>query len=179
MTFIKVVLIVILGMTIAFNPKIRLWKVFYDQFMVYKNDRNKRISAWDICTFLIAPLGFSAFIAFSLPYEKVVKSSSTIITVFSIIATILLSFLALLIDKGASNTKEKAVAQQTFVTITINIIYSIIVVLLFVLPEFIGVAHWGEKVFVGAVAFLIIKILLNILMILKRVYIILSQSDHK
>ena len=177
MSIAKIALVVLLGVIIVFNPKIRLWKVFSDQIKVYRNDQKKRVSFWDICSFLIAPLGLSILVAMSLPYEKVEKSSNMVITVFSIIATILLSFLALLIDKGTNGSKEKEVAQQTFVTITIDIIYSILVVLLFVLPEFIAFACWGEKIFVGIVTFLIVKILLNILMILKRVYAILSNSD--
>ena len=177
MDVVKIVLIVVLGAIIVFNPKIRLWKVFADQIKVYRNDRKNHISIWDICSFLIAPLGLSILVASSLSYAKVEQSSNMIITVFSIIATILLSFLALLIDKGADGSKEKEVAQQTFVTITIDIIYSILVVLLFVLPEFIDFTCWGEKVFVGVVTFLIVKILLNILMILKRVYAVLINSD--
>ena len=93
MSIAKIALVVLLGVIIVFNPKIRLWKVFSDQIKVYRNDQKKCVSFWDICSFLIAPLGLSILVAMSLPYEKVEKSSNMVITVFSIIATILLSFL--------------------------------------------------------------------------------------
>ena len=100
-------------------------------------------------------------------------------TVFSIVATLLLSFLALLVDKSTTNQKEKEVIDQTFVTISVDIVYSIFVVMLFVLPDFfIEFTDIIEKIFVGVVAFLIIKILLNVFMILKRVHAILSNTGN-
>lgn len=66
-------------------------------------------------------------------------------TVFSIVATLLLSFLALLVDKSTTNQKEKEVIDQTFVTISVDIVYSIFVVMLFVLPDFIEFTDIIEK----------------------------------
>ena len=48
----------------------------------------------------------------------------------------------------------------------------------FVLPDFIEFTDIIEKIFVGVVAFLIIKILLNVFMILKRVHAILSNTGN-
>lgn len=174
----QIVCLAVLLLIIAFNPKIRLARIFVEQFKVYKNNKTHKISLFDILSFLIAPICIAVLVSFSLPYEKVVSSAGTIMTVFSIVATLLLSFLALLVDKSTANSKEKEVIDQTFVTISVDIVYSVFVVLLFVLPGLIKFTDVIEKIFIGVVAFLVIKILLNVLMILKRVYAILSNTDN-
>lgn len=173
----QIICVLVVLVLVAFNPKVQLTKIFVEQFKVYTNDKTRKISPYDIVSFIVAPIVLSVIVALSLPYEEMSKASETIITVFSIVATLLLSFLALLVDKSTTNSKEKEVVKQTFVTITIDIIYSIFVVLLFAIPYFIGLSAIFEKIFVGIVAFLIIKILLNVIMILKRVFAVLSDGD--
>lgn len=174
----QIICLIGLLLIIVFNPKIQLTRIFVEQFKVYKNDKTQKISMFDILSFLIAPICISILTSVSLPYEKVATSAGTIMTVFSIVATLLLSFLALLVDKSTTNQKEKEVIDQTFVTISVDIVYSIFVVMLFVLPDFIEFTDIIEKIFVGVVAFLIIKILLNVFMILKRVHAILSNAGN-
>ena len=174
----QIICLIGLLLIIVFNPKIQLTRIFVEQFKVYKNDKTHKISMFDILSFLIAPICISILTSVSLPYEKVATSAGTIMTVFSIVATLLLSFLALLVDKSTTNQKEKEVIDQTFVTISVDIVYSIFVVMLFVLPDFIEFTDIFEKIFVGVVAFLIIKILLNVFMILKRVHAILSNAGN-
>ena len=174
----QIICLIGLLLIIVFNPKIQLTRIFVEQFKVYKNDKTHKISMFDILSFLIAPICISILTSVSLPYEKVATSAGTIMTVFSIVATLLLSFLALLVDKSTTNQKEKEVIDQTFVTISVDIVYSIFVVMLFVLPDFIEFTDIIEKIFVGVVAFLIIKILLNVFMILKRMHAILSNADN-
>ena len=174
----QIICLIGLLLIIVFNPKIQLTRIFVEQFKVYKNDKTHKISMFDILSFLIAPICISILTSVSLPYEKVATSAGTIMTVFSIGATLLLSFLALLVDKSTTNQKEKEVIDQTFVTISVDIVYSIFVVMLFVLPDFIEFTDIIEKIFVGVVAFLIIKILLNVFMILKRVHAILSNTGN-
>ena len=174
----QIICLIGLLLIIVFNPKIQLTRIFVEQFKVYKNDKTHKISMFYILSFLIAPICISILTSVSLPYEKVATSAGTIMTVFSIVATLLLSFLALLVDKSTTNQKEKEVIDQTFVTISVDIVYSIFVVMLFVLPDFIEFTDIIEKIFVGVVAFLIIKILLNVFMILKRVHAILSNTGN-
>jgi len=174
----QIICLIGLLLIIVFNPKIQLTRIFVEQFKVYKNDKTHKISMFDILSFLIAPICISILTSVSLPYEKVATSAGTIMTVFSIVATLLLSFLALLVDKSTTNQKEKEVIDQTFVTISVDIVYSIFVVMLFALPDFIEFTDIIEKIFVGVVAFLIIKILLNVFMILKRVHAILSNTGN-
>ena len=173
----QIICAVVLLVIVALNPKVQLTKIFVEQFKVYKNDKTKKISPYDILSFLIVPIAFAVLVAFSLPYDKIISASDTIITVFSIVATLLLSFLALLVDKSTTNKTEKELVKQTFVTITIDIIYSIFVVVLFAIPYFVDLNCVVKKIFVGLVAFLIIKILLNVFMILKRVFAVLSNGN--
>ena len=169
----------ILLVIVALNPKVQLTKIFVEQFKVYKNDKTKKISLYDILSFLIIPIALAVLVACSLPYDKIISASDTIITVFSIVATLLLSFLALLVDKSTTNKTEKELVKQTFVTITIDIVYSIFVVLLFAITYFVDFNCVIKKIFIGLVAFLIVKILLNVFMILKRVFSVLSNSNSE
>ena len=173
----QIICVLVVLVLVAFNPKVQLTKIFVEQFKVYTNDRTKKLSTYVFVSFRAAPIALSVVVALSLPYEEMSKASGTIITVFSIVATLLLSFLALLVDKSTTNSKEKEVVKQTFVTITVDIVYSIFVVLLFAIPYFIELNTIFEKIFVGIVAFLIIKILLNVFMILKRVFAVLSDGN--
>ena len=134
----QIICLIGLLLIIVFNPKIQLTRIFVEQFKVYKNDKTHKISMFDILSFLIAPICISILTSVSLPYEKVATSAGTIMTVFSIVATLLLSFLALLVDKSTTNQKEKEVIDQTFVTISVDIVYSIFVVMLFVLPDLLN-----------------------------------------
>ena len=118
----QIICLIGLLLIIVFNPKIQLTRIFVEQFKVYKNDKTHKISMFDILSFLIAPICISILTSVSLPYEKVATSAGTIMTVFSIVATLLLSFLALLVDKSTTNQKEKEVIDQTFVTISIDIV---------------------------------------------------------
>ena len=109
----QIICLIGLLLIIVFNPKIQLTRIFVEQFKVYKNDKTHKISMFDILSFLIAPICISILTSVSLPYEKVATSAGTIMTVFSIVATLLLSFLALLVDKSTTNQKEKEVIDQT------------------------------------------------------------------
>lgn len=173
----QIVCILCLLVIMAFNPKIQVFKIFHEQLRIYKNDRTQKISLYDIVTFLLCPIILSILISLSLAYDSVLNSSDTIITVFSIVATLLLSFLALLVDKSTNNDKEKMLVKQTFVTITIDIMYSIFVVGIFAIPHFLELNEILQKIFVGLVAFLIIKIILNVFMILKRVFVVLNINS--
>lgn len=173
----QIVCVLFLLVVVALNPKVQLIKIFVEQFKVYKNDKTKKISLYDIISFICIPIVLSIFVAVSLSYEEISEASSTIITVFSLVATLLLSFLALLVDKSTTNSKEKEIVKQTFVTITIDIVYSIFVVVLFAIPYFVELNLIFGQIFIGLVAFLIIKILLNVFMILKRVFAVLSEGD--
>lgn len=153
------------------NPKTQLFCVLKKQFEVYKNDKTKKYSFLDFITFLIIPIAISVLVAIDLPLSTIIGQAGTIITIFSLIATLPLSFLAILMDKilKTKNATEE-VAKETFTSITIDIIYSMIVIALVVLSALTSFPSIVQKVLVGFIVFFVVKIALNILMILKRVY---------
>ena len=107
----QIICVLVVLVLVAFNPKVQLTKIFVEQFKVYTNDKTRKISPYDIVSFIVAPIVLSVIVALSLPYEEMSNASETIITVFSIVATLLLSFLALLVDKSTTDSKEKEVMQ--------------------------------------------------------------------
>lgn len=154
------------------NPKTRLLRVIVEQIKIYKDDRTGKYYWLDFLTFIIAPIVIAIIIALNLPLSKIVQQAGTIITVFSLIATLPLSFLALFIDKILQTKKEQDVAKEAFVSITIDILYSILVIGIVIVAAFLEVSLLFEQIIVGVIAFLVIKIALNLLMIFKRVFAI-------
>lgn len=154
------------------NPKTRLLRVVVEQIKIYKDDRTGKYYWLDFLTFIIAPIVIAIIIALNLPLSEIVQQAGTIITVFSLIATLPLSFLALFIDKILQTKKEQDVAKEAFVSITIDILYSILVIGIVIVAAFLEVSLLFEQIIVGVIAFLVIKIALNLLMIFKRVFAI-------
>lgn len=154
------------------NPKTRLLRVVVEQIKIYKDDRTGKYYWLDFLTFIIAPIVIAIIIALNLPLSEIVQQAGTIITVFSLIATLPLSFLALFIDKILQTKKEQDVAKEAFVSITIDILYSILVIGIVIVAAFLEVSLLFEQIIVGVIAFLVIKIVLNLLMIFKRVFAI-------
>ena len=152
------------------NPKTRLLHVIVEQIKIYKNDRTGNYYWLDFLTFIIVPAGIAVIVSLNLPLSQIIHHAGTIITVFSLIATLPLSFLALFIDKIMKTQKEREVAKEAFVSITIDILYSIVVIGIIIVAAFLETGPVCEKIIVGIIAFLVIKIALNILMILKRVF---------
>lgn len=154
------------------NPKVRLIRVLREQLKIYKNDKSNGYYWLDILSFILVPLALAVIISVNLPLSEIINHAGTIITVFSLIATLPLSFLALFIDKILQSKKEKEVAKETFVTITLDILYSMVVIATIILAALCELPELAKKIVVGIIAFLVIKIALNILMILKRVFAI-------
>ena len=161
---------ILLFLLAMLNPKTQLFCVLKEQFEVYKNDKTQKYSFLDFFTFLILPIAISVLVATDLPLNTIVAQAGTIITIFSLIATLPLSFLAVLMDKILKTKKETEVAKETFTSITIDIIYSMIVIALVVIAALTSFPNVVQKVLVGFITFFVVKIALNILMILKRVY---------
>lgn len=161
--------------TILINRKTRLLHVVKEQFNIYKNDRNSNYYWLDILTFIIVPIVIATIAGNELPYDKIANHAGTIITVFSLVATLPLSFLALLIDKVLEYQKEKEVAKETFVSITTDILYSLVIIFLVILIAIADLKNAFAKIIVGMVVFFVIKVVLNILMILKRVFAIFEN----
>lgn len=170
MKYWQILCVGILMVSIISNRKIRIFDIIVDQFKIYKDDRNDKYYWLDIVNFIIVPIGVGVLVAYNLPLSKIIDNADKIITIYSIIATLPLSFLALLVDRILKNRKEEAVAKETFVSITIDIVYSIAVIAIVVFAALTPLPSLVGEIIVGVITFLTIKIVLNIFMILKRVY---------
>lgn len=168
------IIIIILIIIALLNPKLQLKKLFRAQFQIYKNDKNGKIFWFDIVTFFIIPILISIISAIYLPITAISKYSDTTITIFSLIATVLLSFVAILVDKKFKKEKENELLNETIVTIITDIVYSISIVALVVLPKIVLLSVIFKKIILGIIVFLIIKIAFGMFMILKRVYVIIN-----
>ena len=81
------------------NRKVRLFALIKEQFLVFKNDKKKKISVWDLICFFVFPIAVSCILVFAL--EFIIKDSlaNLLTTVFSIIFTVLFIVENLLISK--------------------------------------------------------------------------------
>ena len=166
----QIICVAVFIISILISRKASVFKIVAEQFKIYKNDRTGNYYWLDIITFIIAPALIGVIVALNLPLSKITNNADTVITVFSLIATLPLSFLAMLIDRIMKNKKEEEVAKETFVSITVDIVYTIVIIGLVVFARLTPLADFVEKIFVGLIAFLTVKMILNILMILKRVF---------
>lgn len=170
MKYWQIICVALFLISILISRKASVLKIVVEQFKIYKDDRNGKYYWLDIVTFIIVPLLIGGIVAFNLPLSRIIGNADTVITVFSLIATLPLSFLALLIDRILKSKKEEEVARETFVSITIDIIYAIIIIGIVVFASLTPLAKLAEKAVVGLIAFFTVKMVLNILMILKRVF---------
>jgi hypothetical protein len=99
------------------------------------------------------------------------------ITIVSIVASVLLAFLGIVIDKSKhENEIVRQVVKETFITITLNIIYALIFIALIVIASLLHEIQYLNNAIVGATGYLIVKFAINILMVIKRIYKII-ESD--
>lgn len=170
MKYWQILCVAIFVVSILFSRKASVFKILLEQFNIYKNDKNGKYYWLDIINFIVVPIIIGIVVAFNLPISKIINNADTVITVFSLIATLPLSFLAMLIDRIMKNKKEEEVAKETFVSITVDIIYAMIIIGMVVFASLTPLAGFMEKIIVGLIAFFTVKMVLNILMILKRVF---------
>ena len=166
----QIVCVIIFIASLLISRKTCILKIILEQFKIYKNDKTKRLYWLDIITFIIAPLVIGVIVALNLPLSKIVYNADTVITVFSLIVTLPLSFLAMLIDRVLKNKKAEEVAKETFVSITIDILYAMIIIGVVIFASLTPLTVFWEQIVVGLIAFFTVKMVLNILMILKRVF---------
>ena len=72
--------------------------------------------------------------------------------------------------QALKNSKAEEVAKETFVSITVDILYAILIIGLVLFAALTPLCNIFQKVIVGVVVFLTVKLILNILMILKRIF---------
>ena len=167
MKIILLTAIIVVLLTSLFNRKLNVFKVIIEQFSIYKNDKTKKCSKYDIFTFFISPLIASILLSFLIDLNFILERSELFITILSIISTILFSFLALLIEKRIlfKNDKANQVSNETYISIIMTILYSLIAIIIMIGLLLVPTRKLLVQIFSIVIYYFAIKIILNILMI--------------
>lgn len=174
-TTLLIIALCVLFVCSLFNRKINVFKIITKQFSIYKNDKTKKYSIFDIFTFIVVPISMAIILVFLLEYSFLTTKADLFITVLSIVSTVLFSFLALLIEKknNSDNKKEIQVSNETYISIIMTILYSMISIILLIVLLILPDIQWLIRVINGICYCLLIKITLHILMVLKRMFLLL------
>lgn len=115
---------IILCLMFLGNKKVRILGIFKEQFNVFRNDKNNKLSIWDIVCFLIFPIIVAVII--TIRFNCIIDNNlaNVLTTVFAFVFTVLFGFAAILVGKMDSGVElEKQVVKETFVSImTSNIL---------------------------------------------------------
>ena len=124
-------IVAILLIMLFFNRKVRLLALIKEQLLIFKNDKTKKTSIWDIVCFIGFPLIVALILVFKLNFTIDNDLATLLTTVFAIVFTVLFGFAAIMISKiNSGNKVEKQVAEETFVSIVSSTILSLIAAVL-------------------------------------------------
>lgn len=172
-----IISLIVVFLIALFNSKLSIWSVILKQRDIYKNHSTKKYSIFDYYVFFAVPLIFGVVMSFSLSINILIDNASTIITIVSIVAAVLLAFLGIIIDKSKhDNETVRQVVKETFITITLNIIYALIFIALVVVAPSLKDIEYLRNMLVGVAGYLIVKFVINILMVIKRIYKIIEAD---
>jgi len=157
----------------AYKIDVRI--ILKDHFKTLVNAKTKRPDFRDYFFFLVLP----ASISFLLVYNcLLIKDQfvSSIIGGLSIYVALSLNFIVLLFELSSKDRfkepDERGIIKQTVANISVSIFYSILIIVFSLLSNYSIISVY----FNFLTYFLIIEFILTLLMILKRVYILLSQQ---
>lgn len=179
------------------SGKINIFNIVKGHFDTLKDSRNNRTSKADLVTFLILPLAlgfFSAFSGFNLDKDL----SALLVNFGSIFTALLLSVLVLVYDQESKLKENKSepyydVKKDILSQLYYNISYSIVCAVFLVFLCFVNAVVAGEAfsfkvgeddfsvkydiyIIVPVVVYFTASLMLNILMILKRMHALLTSE---
>lgn len=183
-TFLIIVLICL------FNPKIRVAKIIFGHFSTFKNDNKDRVSLYDYITFLIMPLIAAILITFK--FKIMIEDISVLLTVFSIFAALLFNFLMLIIQAKDNailkeqnhvykfdNDKYMRCINQTYYNVSFaNLLSVFIIILLWIASMFTCTKSIVYEIIVTIIWFSMIMFFLDLIMILKRIFLIYNVDKE-
>lgn len=159
------------------NRKINVAKVFLEQLKVFKNNKTKKISLWDIISFIVCPILLSLIMVGWHDFYINRELAQILTTAFSLIFTLLLAFETILVSKKNSNNDiEREVINQTFVSAVSASIFALFGIILSISIMFISntFALKISTLFILILSFMTIMLLL---MIIKRTFRIFMKDD--
>ena len=111
-----IISLIVVFLIALFNSKLSIWSVILKQRYIYKNHSTKKYSIFDYYVFFAVPLIFGVVMSFSLSINVLIDNASTMITIVSIVASVLLAFLGIIIDKSKhDNETVRQVVKETFI----------------------------------------------------------------
>ena len=171
-----IVIVALLSTMLLCNRKVRLFALVKEQIGVFKNDKKKRISTWDLICFFGFPFAVSIVLVFALDFVIQDNLANLLTTVFSVIFTVLFGFAAIMVSKiDSSNKVEKQVAEETFVSIVSSTILSLITAILSIIITQIESEFCLQIVSVAILSLSLIIVML-ILMITKRTFFLYVKN---
>lgn len=170
-----IITVALLLIMLLFNKKVRLWKLFKEQVKVFKNDKKKKISPWDVFCFIIIPFIISFIAVYKLDFTINKNLAELLTTVFSVVFTVLFGFSAIMISKiDSQNKTEKQVAEETFVSIISSTILCLISAILSISLTQVKTELYLQLIS-SAVLMISLVIIMLLLLITKRVFILYIQ----
>lgn len=156
--------------TILLNQKINIFVVIQQYIKSLHTFNQKKISWFDIVTFIVFPLILSAIIVYVFDFIIENEIVPSLITTFALIATMLFTFLSITISQYQTNDKnlKTDVAYETTGTIILTILLSIAnCIILFISTTNVHLINVRFELVI--ILYLSLMIFLNMLVILKRI----------
>ena len=173
------ILIVCIFVMIVGSKKVRLTKLCFEQFKVFRNAKNNKTSFWDIICFIVSPIVSSLLIVYYFNFLIDIELAQLLSTLFSIVFTVLFGFVSILVAKiNSERSLEKKVAEETFISIitttTIALVDTILSIILSTDQSF--EIKRIVSVIVICLSFITIMLLL---LIIKRTFLLFINNGKK
>ena len=176
---IVAILTVICILAMLCNRKINVAAVFVEQLRVFKDNRTKKISPWDIVSFIVCPIFLSLVLVIWYDFSINKELAQVLTTAFSLIFTLLLAFETVLVSKkNSTNDIEREVISQTFVSAVSASILALVGIILSMMIMFISDACM-LRIFTTLILVLSFMTIMLLLMIIKRTFKIFMNDNKK
>jgi len=164
-------------LSMLFNRKINVAKVFIEQLRVFKDNRTQKISLLDILSFVICPHLLSAIMVFWYDFHVEKELAQVLTTAFSLIFTLMLAFETILVGKKSSvNDIEREVINQTFISVVSASIFSLIGIFLSIMILFTS-NDIVAKILTTLILALSFMTIMLLLMIIKRTFKVFMREN--
>jgi len=159
------------------NRKINVATVFLEQLKVFRNNKTKKISLWDIISFILCPIFLSLIMVGWHAFYINRELAQILTTAFSLIFTLLLAFETILVSKKNSpNDIEREVINQTFISAVSASIFALVGIVLSIIIMFVA-NSLVVKVSTALILALSFMTIMLLLMIIKRTFKIFMGDD--
>jgi len=173
------ILTVICILAMLCNRKINFAVVFVEQLRVFKDNRTKKVSPWDIVSFILCPIFLSLVLVIWYDFSINKELAQILTTAFSLIFTLLLAFETIIVSKkNSTNDIEREVIGQTFVSAVSASIFALVGIILSIMIVFVS-GVFARRVFTALILILSFMTIMFLLMIIKRTFKIFMNDSKE